>query len=127
MNDLGVALVWCAVQVTLVAALALVLDAALRVGAMYAVPGSNDLYVPVRMGRILVPVGPRASSFSAAPREIRATTPRVENGRVLCDRSEVLDESGFSRIVVADALATPLGNSGLESRKTEGTNRVEIA
>ncbi len=87
---------------------ALVLDAALRVGAMYAVRGKDDLYVPVRIGRVVVPIGPQARSFSASSREIRATAPRAENGHVRCDQSEVLDESGAARLVVEDAYATRL-------------------
>jgi 3-oxoacyl-(acyl-carrier-protein) synthase/NAD(P)-dependent dehydrogenase (short-subunit alcohol dehydrogenase family)/acyl-CoA thioesterase FadM len=93
---------------------ALMLDAVLRVSAMYAVHGRSDLYVPVRIGRLVLPIGPHARSFSASPREIRATTPRVENGHVWCDRSAVLDENGAARLVVEDAYATRLGNGGPE-------------
>jgi hypothetical protein len=93
---------------------ALMLDAALRVGAMYAVHGKNDLYVPVRIGRLVVPIGSHARSFSALPREIRATAPRVENGHVRCDQSVVLDENGAVRLVVEDAYAARLVNGGPE-------------
>ncbi len=91
---------------------ALVLDAALRLGAMYAVPENSELYVPVRIGRLVVPIGSHAKSFSASPREIRTTAPRVENGQVRWDQSQVLDENGAVRLVVEDAYATRLGNSG---------------
>ncbi|MFZ5829216.1 MAG: SDR family NAD(P)-dependent oxidoreductase [Planctomycetota bacterium] len=93
---------------------ALVLDAALRLGAMYAVQGKSDLYVPVRIGRLVIPVGPEARSLSASPREIRASNPRVEKDHVLCDRSAVLDEDGVARLVVEDAYAMRLGNGGPE-------------
>ena len=87
---------------------ALVLDAALRVGAMYANHGNGDLYVPVRIGRLIVPIGPEAKSFSALPREIRTSAPRVENGHAYWDRTEALDESGAVRLVVEDAFAARL-------------------
>jgi hypothetical protein len=93
---------------------ALLLDAVLRVSAMYAVRGKSDLYVPVRIGRLVLPIGPHARSFSASPREIRATTPRVENGHVWCDRSAVLDENGAVGLVVEDAYATRIGNGDPE-------------
>ncbi len=93
---------------------ALVLDAALRVGAMYAVSGKSDLYVPVRIGRLVVPIGPHARSFSASPREIRTTVPRVENGHARWDQSVVLDEDGAARLVVENAFAARLGNGDPE-------------
>ena len=96
---------------------ALLLDAALRVGAMYAVHGKSDLYVPVRIGCLALPIGPHARSFSASPREICATAPRVENGHVRCDRSAVFDENGAARLVVEDAYAMRLGNGGPEVQK----------
>ena len=87
---------------------ALLLDAALRVGAMYAVDGKNELHVPMRIRRVVVPIGPHATTFSTSSREIRATAPRVVNGHVCCDRSEVLDENGAARLVVEEAYATRL-------------------
>jgi hypothetical protein len=71
----------------------------------------------VRIGRLEIPIGPHARSFSASPREIRATAPRVENGHVRCDRSTVLDENGAARLVVEDAYAMRLGNGGPEVQK----------
>lgn len=87
---------------------ALVLDAALRVGAMYAVPGKNDLYVPVRIGHLVIPVGPRARSFSESTREIRSTAPRVEENHASWARSEVFDDDGVAGLVVEDAYASRL-------------------
>ena len=84
---------------------ALVLDAALRVGAMYAVQGKDDLYVPVRIGRLIAPIGPQAKSFAMSPHEIRTTAPIVENGQMHSDRTEALDESGAAKLVVEDAYA----------------------
>ncbi len=93
---------------------ALLLDAAFRVGAMHAVPGRSDLYVPKRIGRLVVPIGPQARSFSASPREIRTSAPIVRNGHVRWDYTEVLDESGAVRLVVEAAHALRLGNGSLE-------------
>ena len=87
---------------------ALALDAALRLGAMYAVHGKTDLYVPVRIGRLVVPVGSQARSFSASPREIRTTAPKIENGYVRWDQSAVLDENGVAVLLVEDAYASRL-------------------
>lgn len=87
---------------------ALVLDAALRVGAMYAVQSGDELYVPLRIGRLVAPVGAHAQAFSTLPREIRTTAPRLENGHVRWDRTEALDESGTPRLIVDDAFATRL-------------------
>ena len=100
---------------------ALVLDAALRIGAMYAVQGKSDLYVPVRIGRLVVPVGSQARLFSASPREIRTSAPRVENSYVRWDQSEVFDENGAAKLVVEDAYATRLENGGSE---VPGNDRV---
>ena len=93
---------------------ALLLDAAFRVGAMHAVPGRSDLYVPKRIGRLVVPIGPHARSFSASPREIRTSAPIIKNGHVRWDHTEVLDESGAVRLVVEGAHGMRLGNGGLE-------------
>jgi hypothetical protein len=96
---------------------ALALDAALRVSAMYAVPGKNDLFVPMRIGRLVAPIGPHARSLSASPREIRTSAPRVENDHVRWDQSEVLDESGAVRLVVEGAYGMRLGNGSPEVQK----------
>jgi hypothetical protein len=75
---------------------------------MYAAPGQDDLYVPVRIGRLVAPVGMNGQAASASICEIRTTSPRVENGSVRWDRTEVLNEFGALQLVVEDTLATRL-------------------
>ena len=87
---------------------ALLLDSAWRVGAMYAVPGQNELYVPVHIGRLIAPIEMNAGASLASTWEIRTTSPRVENGNIRWDRTEVLNEIGALKLVVEDAFATPL-------------------
>ena len=87
---------------------ALALDAAWRVGAMYAAPGRDDLYVPVRIGRLVAPIGRNGLVSVASNWEIRTTCPRVENGNVHWDRTEVLNEIGALELVVEDTFATRL-------------------
>lgn len=86
----------------------LVLDAALRVGAMYANPDANALYVPQRIGRLVVPMGAATKEFSQLPHEIRTTAPVVENGHVRWERTEALGERGDLHLVLDNALATRL-------------------
>ena len=87
---------------------AMLLDSAWRVGAMYAVPEKNELYVPVRIGRLVLPVGMNANACKTSDLEIRASTPRVENGNVRWDRTEVLNDIGALKLVVEDAFAARL-------------------
>ena len=87
---------------------ALLVDSAWRVGAMFAIPGSDELYVPVRIGRLTTPVGPSASDCLKSDWEIRTTAPRLENGRVRWDRTEVCNALGGLKLVVEDACASPL-------------------
>ncbi len=87
---------------------ALLLDAAWRVGAMDAVPGRDELYVPVRINRLVVPVGMNASSDLASDWQIRTTAPRVQDHNVRWDRTEVLDRSGAVKMLVEDTLAMRL-------------------
>jgi NAD(P)-dependent dehydrogenase (short-subunit alcohol dehydrogenase family) len=94
---------------------ALLLDAAFRIGAMHAVPGKNDLYVPKRIGRLVVPIGPYARALSASPREIQTSAPIIESSRVRWEQTEVLDESGAVRIVVEGAHGMRLGNGAPEA------------
>jgi malonyl CoA-acyl carrier protein transacylase/NAD(P)-dependent dehydrogenase (short-subunit alcohol dehydrogenase family)/acyl-CoA thioesterase FadM len=86
---------------------AVVLDAALRVGAMYA-SSDNDLFVPVRIDRVVVPVGGHAKSFASAPRDLRTSAPRVVDGQVSWDRVEVVDDIGKARLVIDGAHAQRL-------------------
>jgi len=86
---------------------AVVLDAALRVGAMYA-SSDDDLFVPVRIDRVVVPVGGHAKSLASAPRDLRTSAPRVTDGQVSWDRVEVLDDVGAPRLVIDGAHAQRL-------------------
>jgi len=70
-----------------------------------AVPGQDALYVPVQIGRLVLPVGMNVSSSSASGWEIRTTAPRVENRDVRWDRTEVLDEVGSLKLIVEDTFA----------------------
>jgi hypothetical protein len=84
---------------------AMLLDSAWRVGAMYAVPGQDALYVPVRIRRLVIPVGVNASSSSASGWEIHTTAPKVEDGDVRWDRTEVVDQVGSLKLIVEDTFA----------------------
>ena len=84
------------------------LDSAWRVGAMYAANDKDELYVPVRIGRLVAPLGAITNSGANEKWEIRATAPRVENGCVHSDRTEAFNESGSLKVIVEDAFATPL-------------------
>jgi hypothetical protein len=84
------------------------LDSAWRVGAMYANPRGDDLYVPVRMGRLVLPLFTEARTTSRPDWEIRTTAPRVENGQVRWDRTEAFSDMGGSGLVVEDSLAAKL-------------------
>ena len=75
---------------------------------MYATPDRDELYVPVRIGRVTTPVGPHAAENQMTNWEIRATAPRFEDGKVRWQRTEVLNELGGLRLVVENAFAAPL-------------------
>ncbi len=87
---------------------ALLLDSAWRVGAMYAIPGQEELYVPVRIERLVLPVGVNANESSASAWEIHTSAPRLESGRIRWDRTEVLDETGALKLIVENAYAMRL-------------------
>lgn len=87
---------------------ALLLDAAWRVGAMDAIPEQDELYVPVHIDRLVVPVGMSASSDLASGWQIRTTAPRVQDGNVRWDRTEVLSRSGAVKMLVTDTFAMRL-------------------
>ena len=87
---------------------ALLLDAAWRLGAMYADAGKGDVFVPLTIGKIILPLGPNASSNSNSKWEIRSTTPKIENRNVRWDRTEAFDQSGLLKLVVENAMATQL-------------------
>lgn len=84
------------------------LDSAWRVGAMYAKQGTDELYVPVRMGRLVLPLFAEARTAEPPDWEIRTSAPRVENGQVRWDRTEAFSDAGGSRLVVEDSLAAKL-------------------
>lgn len=85
---------------------ALLLDAAWRVGAMYTPSRTSDVFAPLSVGRMSLPL--KSGPFSTSPSawEIRSTTPIAENQNVLCDRMEVLDQNGQLQMVIEGARAT---------------------
>jgi hypothetical protein len=84
---------------------ALLLDAAWRVGAMYATSGNDQLFVPVQIGRMVIPVGEDVNCTSASGWEIRSTHPKPEGRDVYWDRTEVIDHDGMLRLVVENSFA----------------------
>ncbi len=86
---------------------ALLLDAAFRVGAMYA-SDSNDLYVPIRIGRLSLPLLRPNDHLWTQEWTIRSTSPRVDGRRVIWDRTEVVDQRGLVRILLENARASKL-------------------
>lgn len=87
---------------------AMLLDSAWRVGAMYADPENDELYVPVRIQRVVVPVGSNAGITSASMLEIRSTAPKVDSGIAHWNRTEVYNKLGVVQLVVEDASASRL-------------------
>ncbi len=85
---------------------ALLLDAAWRVGAMYTPSRTSEVFVPVRIGRMSLPLGAGPFSTSSLAWEIRSTTPRSENRDVRWDRTDVFDQNGRLQLVIENALAT---------------------
>ena len=89
---------------------ALLLDATWRVGAMYTQPNNSDLYVPVHIKRITMPVdaditggGPLANCT------IRSARPEFDQDSAYWSRSEVRDCEGRLQIVVEQAQAQKMG------------------
>lgn len=85
---------------------ALLLDAAWRVGAMYAGSRTDDVFVPVSIDRMLLPLS--TTTGSAESWEIRSTAPQLDNRDVRWDRTEVFAESGDLKLIVENARATRL-------------------
>lgn len=75
---------------------------------MYASSGTDDLFVPVQIGRIVMPVAVKVDSNSVSNWEIRSTGPRAESRFVRWDRTEVLSQDGKLQLTVEDALAKRL-------------------
>ncbi|TWT98528.1 type I polyketide synthase [Stieleria varia] len=87
---------------------ALLLDAAWRVAAVYAVSWKNELFVPVHIRRMVIPLSGRKDSGSARGWEMRSTLPMPEGQDVRWDRTEVIDDKGVLRLVVENGLAKRL-------------------
>ncbi|MEZ6153993.1 MAG: SDR family oxidoreductase [Pirellulaceae bacterium] len=85
---------------------ALLLDAAWRVGAMYTPSRASEVFVPIRIGRMSLPLRSSPFSTSSSVWEIRSTTPRSENRDVRWDRTDVFDQNGRLQLVIENALAT---------------------
>ena len=83
----------------------LLLDATWRVGAMYAQPNNADLYVPVQIKRITMPVNADNTGTSLSDCTIRSACPKVDQNGANWSRSEVRDSEGRLQIIVEDALA----------------------
>ncbi len=88
---------------------AMLLDAAWRVGAMYTSCEDDRLFVPVRIGRMVIPVVSHEGLTAARDWEIHSTPPRLQDGGVHWDRTEVLDRDGVPRLVVENAYAKRIG------------------
>jgi NAD(P)-dependent dehydrogenase (short-subunit alcohol dehydrogenase family) len=81
---------------------ALLLDAAWRVGAMYAEPETDRLYVPVRVGRVVTRINYPGSTTDC---RIRSTAPTVNGDHVHWERTEVVDVSSNRVLIVEDISA----------------------
>ena len=96
---------------------ALLLDATWRVGAMYAQAHNLDLYVPVHIKRITMPLSINTDNTTAANRmrnswavcTIRSSRPDVDQDRAFWGLSEARDSAGRLRLVVEHAQAKKLG------------------
>ena len=89
---------------------ALLLDAAWRVGAMYTPARAEELFVPVKIGRMSLPLDalPNAPSTSEATWQIRSTAPRAGSKEVRWDRTEVYNSIGDLKMVIENAMASGL-------------------
>lgn len=86
---------------------ALLLDAMFRVGAMYAT-ASNELYVPVQIGRLVLPLMTHEDPALSERWTILSSSPRVDGRRVHWERTEAVDSSGRIRLVLEEAQASKL-------------------
>ncbi len=84
---------------------ALLLDATWRLGAMYAQSNNGDLYVPVHIQRITLPVDPGNLMRQLTDCTIQSTPPKVDQDCANWNRSEVRDSRGRLQIVVENATA----------------------
>ncbi len=85
---------------------AMLLDSAWRVGAMHAISGEDALYVPIQIGRLVMPLGMTANASSASGWEIRTSAPIIQNRDICMERTEVLDEIGAVKMLVENTFAT---------------------
>lgn len=91
---------------------ALLLDSAWRIGAMHSNPEKHELYVPIQIGRIVLPIAGGKGPDHTADWQIRTTAPQLANGVVRWQRTEAYGASGGLGLVVEDALAFPLREDG---------------
>jgi acyl transferase domain-containing protein/NAD(P)-dependent dehydrogenase (short-subunit alcohol dehydrogenase family)/acyl-CoA thioesterase FadM len=87
---------------------ALLLDAAWRVGAMYADSKRDQLFVPVKIRRMSLPLQTVVNAQDLSACRIVSTPPTVENRTAQWERTEVFDSTGQLKMVVEDASATLL-------------------
>ena len=88
---------------------ALLLDGALRLGAMYPSGNPDALFVPLRIGRLVVPLNMDASSVNASGWRIRSTNPVVDGRQIRWSKTEVVNAAGESQLMVEGALAQQMG------------------
>lgn len=87
---------------------ALLLDAAWRVAAVYAVSWENDLFVPVHIRRMVIPIGRDIDARKTTGWQVLSTTPAPDGRDVRWDRTEVIDDQGRVRLVVENGFAKSL-------------------
>ncbi len=83
----------------------LLLDAAWRVGAMYTSSDKKSLFVPVKIGRLRLPIANEVRAIESGQWHIRSSNPRIADGGAIWDQTEVTDPTGTVRIVVENAFA----------------------
>lgn len=84
---------------------ALLIDAGMRVGGMYPDGDPDVLLVPIKIGRLTVPLSNNASSTGAIGWQLRATNPVVNGQDVYWAKTEVIDAGGEIQLVVEDSIA----------------------
>ena len=93
---------------------ALMLDAAWRV-AVVRVTGTDDLFVPASVGKLILPVhtgiGPTIATGSQW--EIRSSQPNISGDDARWERTEVIDDRGKVQLVVENGLARQMAGVGV--------------
>lgn len=87
---------------------ALALDAAWRVGAMYANASERSLFVPVNIEEVVLPFATEKKFTHPRRWTIVSTDPNVSHDGARWSRTEVCDEHGQMRISVKNAYARPI-------------------